>query len=512
MAKFAASYRDAPAATRLSDPDPGASVLLTFVLKPRSPLQSGSHMHRHGMTREAYRLHHGTEQAAIDQVVAFAQAHGMTVESTDATAHRVKVRGTYAQAIAALQPDAIGVYAGAKGSYVARSGHLHLPDALAAQLVAVQGLDQRPVAWPHIRRSKKAPSLSYTPLQVAARYQFPTGLDGTGQTIGIIELGGGYTDDAVAAYFAGEGVNRTGTLTSVSVDGTENAPDNDPGGADGEVQLDIEVAGSIAPAANIAVYFGPNQGSGFTDAISAAVTDSTNDPGVLSISWGGPESGYSQQDMDAMEQVLQQAATLGITVCVASGDSGSSDGLTDGQNHVDFPASSPYSLGCGGTSLPTSGPETAWNDGEGGGASGGGYSTVYPLPAWQTGVAGVTGTFRGVPDVSGDADPATGYSISVDGQTAVIGGTSAVAPLWAGLIALVNQSIGQKAGFINPLLYANPSAFTDITSGDNGAYQAGPGWDPVTGLGSPVGTGILAALKPAAAPPAPTTPPAAPTS
>jgi kumamolisin len=509
LAKFTASFREAPTATRLSDPDPGASVLLTFVLKPGTPMQAHAIEQRHVMTREQYRTHHGSAQTAIDQVVAFAQAHGMTVESTDATAHRVKVRATYAQAIAALQPDGIGVYAGDQGNFVARSGHLYLPEALAPHVVAVQGLDQRPVARPHFRLAKQAAGVSYTPVQVAARYQFPAGLDGTGQTIGIIELGGGYTDSDIAAYFTSEGVNRTGTLTSVSVDGTDNAPDDNPNGADGEVQLDIEVAGSIAPAANIAVYFGPNQGSGFTDAISAAVTDSTNDPSVLSISWGGPESGYSQQDRDAMEQVLQQAATLGITVCVASGDSGSSDGVTDGQNHVDFPASSPYSLGCGGTSLPTSGEETAWNNGANGGASGGGYSSVYPLPTWQTGVAGITGTFRGVPDVSGDADPATGYSISVDGQGAVIGGTSAVAPLWAGLIALVNQSIGQKAGFINPLLYANRSAFTDITSGDNGAYQAAPGWDPVTGLGSPIGTSILAALKPAAAP-APTAPPAAP--
>jgi kumamolisin len=486
-----------------------ASVLLTFVLKPGTPLtpagSGGEHGHaRHGLSREEYRTRHGTTQQVIDEVEAFAKAHGLAVESSDASAHTVKVRGTYAQAIAMLQPDEIGVYAGAKHHFVSRSGHIHLPEGLLPHVVAVMGLDQRPVASPHFRQAAPGGQIAYTPLQVAAAYQFPTGLDGTGQTIGIIELGGGYADADIAAYFSSEGVNRTGTLTSVSVDGATNAPDGNPDGADGEVQLDIEIAGSVAPAANIAVYFSTNAGAGFHDAISAAVNDATNNPSVLSISWGGPESGYSQQDMDAMEQVLQQAATLGVTVCVASGDNGSSDGVNDGANHVDFPASSPYSLACGGTSLPQGGQETAWNDGANGGASGGGYSAVYPLPTWQTNVPGVTGSNRGVPDVAGDADPATGYSISVDEQTATIGGTSAVAPLWAGLIALVNQSTGQKAGFINPVLYANASAFTDITSGNNGAFSAGPGWDPVTGLGSPIGTAILAALKPAPAA-APTT-------
>jgi kumamolisin len=502
MPKFAASFRAAPHQTRVSGPDLQASVLLTFVLKPNTPLEPARHSGRHGLSREEYRTQHGTTQPVIDQVEALARKHGLVVESSDASAHTVKVRGTYEQAIAMLQPDEIGIYGTAGRHFVSRSGHIHLPEGLLPHVVAVMGLDQRPVASPHFRQAAPGGQIAYTPLQVASRYQFPSGLDGTGQTIGIIELGGGYADSDIAAYFASVGVNRTGTLTSVSVDGATNAPDGNPNGADGEVQLDIEIAGSVAPAANIAVYFSTNTGGGFHDAISAAVNDATNNPSVLSISWGGPESGYSQQDMDAMEQALQQAATLGVTVCVASGDNGSSDGVNDGANHVDFPASSPYSLACGGTSLPQTGQETAWNGGANGGASGGGYSTVYPLPAWQTNVPGVSGSNRGVPDVAGDADPATGYSINVDEQTATVGGTSAVAPLWAALIALVNQSAGQKAGFINPVLYANAAAFTDITSGNNGAFSAGPGWDPVTGLGSPIGTSILAALKPvpAAAP------------
>lgn len=193
-----------------------------------------------------------------------------------------------------------------------------------------------------------------------------------------------------------------------------------------------------------------------------------------------------------MNQVFQTAASLGITICAASGDSGATDGDAQGMLTVDFPSSSPFVLGCGGTKLPRQGSETAWNDGAQGGATGGGYSTHFTRPDWQT---GNTRTGRGVPDVAGDADPATGYNVTVDGQDTVVGGTSAVAPLWAGLIALVNQSVGRNAGFVNPILYANPGALTDIVTGNNNGYQCGPGWDPVTGLGTPKGSAVLAAIK-----------------
>jgi kumamolisin len=172
--------------------------------------------------------------------------------------------------------------------------------------------------------------------------------------------------------------------------------------------------------------------------------------------------------------------------------------VNDGQNHVDFPASSPHVLGCGGTTLVANGTtiesETVWNDGSSGGATGGGYSTVFAAPTWQTGVEGFSGTMRGVPDVAGDASPETGYNILVDGQQEVVGGTSAVAPLWAGLIVLINQMKGTPVGFVNPSLYGEEADFNDITEGNNGAYSAGPGWDPCTGLGSPDGEEIAEAL------------------
>jgi kumamolisin len=227
---------------------------------------------------------------------------------------------------------------------------------------------------------------------------------------------------------------------------------------------------------------------------------------VVSISWGGAESTWTAQSLTAYDQAFQDAGVLGVTVCCASGDDGSTDNVTDGAAHVDFPASSPNVLACGGTRLESSGgkisKEVVWNSGAGNGASGGGVSDTFALPAYQAGAnvpvsvnpAHFKG--RGVPDISGDADPATGYQIHVDGQDAVFGGTSAVAPLWAALIALINEQLGKPVGFLNPTLYANgASGLHDITSGTNGAYNAGAGWDACTGLGSPSGQALLTALK-----------------
>jgi kumamolisin len=274
--------------------------------------------------------------------------------------------------------------------------------------------------------------------------------------------------------------------------------------------LDIEVAGSIAPGANIAVYFAPNTDQGFIDAITDAVHDTTRTPSVISISWGGPEDSWTAQSQTAMNAALQDAATIGVTVTIAAGDNGSTDGEAGGL-HVDFPASSPYALACGGTTLIANGTtiasETVWNEtASNEGATGGGVSATFALPTYQQS-AGVpalsTNQFvgRGVPDVAGDADPSTGYNVLVDGQSEVVGGTSAVAPLWAALIALMNQQLGKNLGFINPTLYSlGEAVFNDITTGNNddgglGYYSAGAGWDPCTGLGSPNAAALLSALS-----------------
>jgi kumamolisin len=341
---------------------------------------------------------------------------------------------------------------------------------------------------------------------VAAAYSFPKGLTGSGQSVAIIELGGGFREDDLSDYFSSLGIALP-SVHAVSVLKGENRPGK-PNGPDGEVMLDIEVLGSVAPGANISVYFAPNTDQGFIDAVTTAVHDTTRRPSVISISWGSAESTWTAQAMQQMEQAFAAAAAMGVTVTVAAGDNGSGDGVSDGLAHVDFPASAPHALACGGTSLQLSTigqiiTETVWNDGTGGGAGGGGVSVVFPVPSYQRNAnipqsanpGGKTG--RGVPDIAGDADPDTGYTVRVDGETLTIGGTSAVAPLWAGLIALLNQSLGQPVGFLQPFLYspAGMVALHEITSGSNGAYSARAGWNACTGLGSPDGADLLNALK-----------------
>jgi len=466
------------------------------------------------LSRKEFEQRHGADPDSIARVETFARQHKLTVKEKSPARRTVILSGT----VTAMN-EAFGVelkeYDHPTGKYRGRTGAIHLPAELQDVVEGVFGLDNRPQAKPHFRRRRgragaraDSVNLSYTPPQVAALYDFPTGVDGAGECIALIELGGGYNTTDLSNYWSQLKLIETPAVSAVSVGNGSNNPTGDPNGPDGEVMLDIEVAGSIAPGAKIVVYFADNTDAGFLNAITTAVHDSTNNPSVVSISWGGPESSWTQQAMTSMDEAFQSAAAMGVSVCVAAGDDGSTDGVTDGLNHVDFPASSPNVLACGGTQLMASGnsitSETVWNElANNEGATGGGISDVFPLPSWQNG-AGVPPSAnpnknvgRGVPDVTGDADPTTGYVTRVDGNPDVIGGTSAVAPLWAGLIALLNQSIGKPVGFINPLLYQDAGTardLNDITSGNNGAYSAGPGWDACSGLGSPIGTQVAAAL------------------
>ncbi|MFZ0199125.1 MAG: S53 family peptidase [Candidatus Sulfotelmatobacter sp.] len=467
------------------------------------------------LSRQEFEQRHGADPESIARIESFAREHKLTVKEESPARRTVVLSGT----VAAMS-QAFGVtlkeYQHPTGKYRGRTGPVHLPAELHDIVEGVFGLDNRPQAKPHFRRRHGragaravAVNLSYTPVQVAALYDYPTGVDGSGECIALVELGGGYNATDLSAYWGQLKLAKTPTVSAVSVGNGSNNPTGDPNGPDGEVMLDIEVCGAIAPGAKIVAYFAENTDAGFLNAITTAVHDSTNNPSVLSISWGGPESSWTQQAMTSMDEAFQAAAAIGVTVCVAAGDDGSTDGVNDGLNHVDFPASSPNVLACGGTELVASGNsitnETVWNEtANNEGATGGGISDMFPLPAYQSGAgvppSGNPGSHigRGVPDVAGDADPSTGYVTRVDGQPDVIGGTSAVAPLWAGLFALINQSIGKPAGFVNPLLYPDAKqggVFHDITSGNNGAYAAGSGWDPCTGLGSPIGNRLAAVLE-----------------
>jgi len=503
--------------------DPQERMEVTLILKPASvevlpSLERTGNVRPHErnrLSREEFEAQHGADPKDVAKIDAFAHDHGLDVGEVNLAARTVVLSGTV-QAMS----DAFGVtlqmYDHPSGSYRGRTGPVEIPGELEGIIQGVFGLDNRPQARPHMRPiheqggawHSSQSGVSYLPTQVAKLYDFPSTVNGQGQCIAIIELGGGYKTSDLSTYFQQIGI-KTPQITAVSVGGAHNSPTGDPNGPDGEVMLDIEVAGAVAPGAQIAVYFAKNTDAGFLRAVTTAIHDKVRKPSVVSISWGGPEASWTTQSLTAFDQAFQAAAALGVTVTVAAGDDGSSDGVKDGLAHVDFPASSPNVLACGGTRLVGSSQtitsESVWNDGPSGGATGGGISAFFiPPPAWQANVhlppSANPGAKpgRGVPDLAGDADPVTGYQVRVDGQSTVIGGTSAVAPLLAGLVALLNQSLGKSVGFLNPWLYttaaSTPGAIHDITSGNNGAYQAGAGWDACTGLGSADGAKIQGAL------------------
>ena len=543
-------------ATLVGDVDSTQRITITVLVRPRSkgdrpPSALASSAAAVGKRRYLARADFGAERGAdpadLTRIEQFAHQHNLTVAEASVEKRAVKLEGTIADLTAAFRPK-LKSYRIGRRIFRGRTGGISVPEELAGIVVAVLGFDNRPALSPHCRfldggpnsrratgaaRKKAQPQNaadgSFTPPQVAQLYHFPTGLDGSGQCIALIELndadnngrvtGTGFSATDLTAYFKKLKLPKP-QVTAVGVDGGANKPGTDPN-ADGEVMLDIEVAGAIAPGAKIAVYFAPNTDQGFVDAVGAALHDDVRKPSVISISWGGPENSWTDQSLLAFDQMMQDAASLGVTVCCAAGDNGSSDlpltdghgnKLRDGKPHADFPASSPYALACGGTKLIGSGTtiasEAVWNEGDRGGASGGGVSDFFERPSYQSKAKvpkspqGKTG--RGLPDVAGDADPATGYQVRVSGSETVIGGTSAVAPLWAALIARINQRLAKldkpSAGFVNPILYGASAALRDIVQGNNDIdgslhkYQAKKGWDACTGLGTPDGVKVMQAL------------------
>jgi len=477
---------------------------------------------------------YGADPDDLAKVEAFAKAHGIVVLESHRARRSVLLSGTVAQF-----NEAFGVemkqYEMPSGHYRGREGLVQVPSDLAGIVEAVFGLDDRPFGSPHAHRTKKPravtgdglPDNTYFPPELARVYNFPSEFDGTGECIGIFvfnDQGGGYSLQALKKYFGHLLVPpvKLPQIVNVVVHGQGNdphfvPPDQQRNSPDVsvEVMLDLQVAGSVAPGAKIVMYFTQFTKQGWVDAISRAVHDTTNNPSVLSISYGNPEDDsqglFPTPDLvKTISDTFETAKAKGITICVSSGDNGSTDGDEDGNPHVDFPASSPNVLGCGGTHLESSNgvrtSETVWNNDEANdgvnGASGGGFSTIFPIPDYQqaAGIPSPNG-MRGVPDVSGLADPETGVQVAdVRGNLDVrfpTGGTSATAPLWAALIARINQGLGARVGFLNQLLYTKfaQGVLFDVTVGDNGDFQAGPGWDACTGLGSPDGRKLFNALQ-----------------
>ncbi|HVY74480.1 MAG TPA: S53 family peptidase [Puia sp.] len=507
------SARKIPLGNNMGNAAPGQIIEVTVMLRRKTSI--GNYVKRvctgkqKPINREAYNNRYGASSEDVRLVREFAQYHNLTVVDVSLPKRSVILKGTIQQF-----NQAFGVYLSnmvqASGvSYRGRTGTIRVPECLKDIITGVFGLDDRPQARPMFRIQHKnghvirpqAAAVSYNAGDVAKAYQYPKEVDGSGQCIGIIELGGGYRSTDMQAYFQKLNIPLP-SITAQSVDGAANNPST-PDTADGEVALDIEVAGAIAPGARIVVYFTTNSDKGFLDAINTAIHDEDNKPSVISISWGAAENQWTEQALTNFNEVFMSAAGLGVTITVAAGDNGSSDRQTDGQAHVDFPAGSPYVLACGGTKLLKT-SETVWND-QDGWATGGGISDAFPVPDYQKNIKlppsvnSAQRKGRGVPDIAANADSETGYNILVDGQWTVIGGTSAVAPLIAGLIALANQKLKRNVGMIHPKIYAaKPDVFKDITQGNNitataGGYSAAKGWDACTGLGVPLGS-VIGAL------------------
>jgi kumamolisin len=485
------------------------------------------------MTRDQLSSEYGSDPAAVDKIEKFAAAHHLVVTRNEPASARLGLGGTVADISEAFGVKLFDYSHPQLGEFHARTGPVTLPSDVGDAITGVFGLNNHRVMRRLPRRRQtidaRMPAGAqarpwFIPTELAGIYNFPNA-DASGQCIGLLEFGGGVEQSDVTVYFQKIGVPAP-TVQIVAVDGVGTDPTADPDST-GEVMLDVEIAGALAGGAKVAVYFSTFDEKGLVDLLSTVINDSANDPTVLSVSWGWDENQpfnngilWSPAAIDHVNQSLLAAAQLGIAVCVSTGDDGSEAQAKDGHAHVNFPATSPYVLAVGGTTLharkgangQTAVTEVVWNDGPGSG-TGGGVSDITPVPSWQEGKVPRSinpGNFAGraIPDVAANADPNTGYLVMSGGKLGIVGGTSASAPLWASLITRINASIGARTGNLNALLYGTigpAGVLRDITSGNNdtdglldGQFPAGPGWDACTGWGVPDGAKLLAALKPPA--------------
>jgi kumamolisin len=540
-------YVALPGAKFIGPADPQEIIAVTLVVRPRrkvpelhadQTLAALLPRERHYLSREEFAVHHGAHPDELAQVEQFARKHGFEIVETSAARHSVVLQGRCGAFGKAFHVKMLQ-YEHARGRHRGLKGRIYIPKELAQSVQSVLGLHNRPCALRHSSATgaKKALRAPFSPSDVAELYRFPRHADGTGQCIGVIELGGGYHKRDLASFFSSLNL-PVPRISEVSVGGAKNTPADysllqsfmtalnagkDPTEGENvesrrsselaqstaETTMDIELVGAFAPGAHVVVYFAPNDEQGIYEALTSALADTKHRPSVLSLSWGEPEPTVSPKYATLIDGVLRNLANVGVTVCVSSGDAGAHNGMP-GKPSVNFPASSPYALGCGGTTLKVSGSEieaeVVWNSAFGRirGATGGGVSRMFPRPYWQQTFDVPQPTSkkggRGVPDVAGVADPHTGCRIVVGGVDSVSAGTSAVAPLWAALVARLNHALGAQSGFLNSLLYRLAARSREggilrpITHGENGAYHAGPGWNACTGLGSPLGDRILEAL------------------
>jgi kumamolisin len=514
-------------ARRTGSADPDEILTVSIRIRRRSdgpplPIPTAA-LQRRGrhLSREDFAARYGASQDDLARIASFAATNGLSVVESSVPRRTVVLKGSVAQMNGAFSVD-LGLYESADEKYRGREGPINLPAAIADIVEGVFGLDNRRMARPGLRiRTESADATSanatipLTPPQMARLYNFPQRADG--QTIGIFEFGGGYKPADAQLFYESVGV-AVPSITSVSVDGQSNSPGSDDSTI--ETLLDIGVSGSAAPGARLVVYFAPWTEQGWVDVVTTAIHDTANRPSVISISYGWPENDtfgdltWSLAAIKAVNTTFQEAAVLGVTVLVSSGDTGSDCGVSDLKAHVEYPASDPFVTCCGGTTISnitgSRFTEYVWNDN---GVTGGGVSDIFfppnfALPPWQS-LVRVPGSVndghngRGIPDIAGNADPDSGYAIFLNGENiGPVGGTSAAAPLYAALVALLNAGLGEPVGYLNPILYAAPDyVFRDISDGQSNAsggangYVSGPGWDGCTGLGSVNGIALKYVLQ-----------------
>lgn len=559
-------------AHRAGDANPNTTLEVTLVVRRRRalkgssppPLGPASTREERIALRERFAKTHGARQKDLDAVARYARSAGLRVTASSRARRTITLSGPLRRMNAAFDVD-LGEYRTASERYRGREGSIRLPRRLDGVVQAVLGLDARVQGRRHPKtggtvlqrdlpratadartllagldsgairaRARGAtqaaasqnaggvpamPGIRLWPAQVGRLHNFPTGVDCSGQTVAIIALGGGYQPDDVATFFKHARIAPP-AITTATIGRAAHRPGRDPV-ADAELMLDIGVVGSIAPGAAITVYFAGSDDQGFFNAVSSAIHDPVSAPSVVSISWGQPEIAWTGQARAALVSAFADAAALGVTVLCAAGDHGADDAVGDCGRHVEFPASSPNVVACGGTTPFLTAAHTVdacvWNERDGW-ATGGGVSRHYRPPPWQRGLgvprrqSGRRARGRGVPDIAGDADRLAGYVVRSGGVWLRGAGTSAVAPLYAGLCALINAATGSALGALAPRLYAlhaqhGGRGLHDVTLGDNdvpptagcGAgvtgHRAAKGWDACTGLGIVDGSELLALIR-----------------
>jgi len=478
------------------------------------------------MKREQLAEEYGSDPEAVHKIEEFAKANNLLVVRDEPASARLVLAGTTENLSSAFGVTLFDYTHPELGEFHARTGPVEVPKELANAITGVFGFNNnRILRRRHFSQLSADPTAKsrpwFIPTELARIYNFPDA-NAADQCIGLLEFGGGVEQSDVTSYFQKIGVPAP-NVQIVAVDGVSTDPAGDPDST-GEVMLDIDVAGALSSGAKIAVYFSTFDEKGLVDCLSAVINDSVNDPAGVSVSWGWDENQpfnngilWSPAAIDHVNQSLLAAAHLGITICVSTGDDGSEAQMKDGRAHVNFPATSPYVIAVGGTTLHArtgkngvqAVTEVVWNDGPGSG-TGGGVSDITPVPAWQAGKVPRSINprhFRGraIPDVAANADPNTGYLMMAGGKLQIVGGTSASAPLWASLITRINALLNARTGNFNALLYSKigpAGILRDITSGNNdtdglleGEFKAGQGWDACTGWGSPNGATLLKALQ-----------------